>query len=256
MYKNINKLLKTSNSTIPALKLSDGSLISNVVDKANMIASEYDKIHKQNRQMGDENFNAVVESEINLFLSNTDASTLEPILTDAYEIQYILKNFKNKKSNGPDNIPNIALKKLPSVAHEFLAKLVNRMMYVGYFPRMWKVAHVIPIPKPGKPANEARNLRPISLLNNISKIIEKVLHNRILNYCNENNLLPNNQFGFRSKHSAVHALIRLFEEAVMGFNDRKVTIAAFLDIEKAFDTMWVEGLIYKLINMRFPDYLV
>lgn len=255
MYKNINKLLNTGNKSLPALKANDGSLISNVVDKANLIAKEYEKIHKQNREMGDKKFNAIVESEVKSF-STATANTGEPLLTDADEIHCILKNIKNKKSIGPDTIPNIVLKKLPRVAHEFLAKLVNNILSSGYYPSFWKVAHVIPIPKPGKPANEAKNLRPISLLNNLSKIVEKVLHNRILNFCNENNLLPKNQFGFRNKHSTVHALLRLFEEAVMGFNDRKVTIAAFLDIEKAFDTMWVDGLIYKLIKMEFPKYLI
>lgn len=58
-------------------------------------------------------------------------------------------------------------------------------------------------------------------------------------------MLPNNQFGFR-----------LFEEAVKGFNDGKITIAAFLDIEKAFDTMWVEGLVYKMLKVSFPGYLI
>ena len=255
MYKNINKLLNTNNKPIPALKASDGSLISNTMDKANIIANEYENIHMQNREMGDKFFNDIVESEVNSFHSASD-TTSEPLLTDANEIHYILKNFKNKKSCGPDNIPNIVLKKLPSVACEILAKLINLMLSTGYYPKAWKVAHVIPIPKPGKPANEAKNLRPISLLNNLSKIFEKVLHNRIQSFCIEKNIVPNFQFGFRSKHSTVHALLRLFEEAVLGFNDRKVTIAAFLDIEKAFDTMWVDGLIYKMINTKFPHYII
>lgn len=106
------------------------------------------------------------------------------------------------------------------------------------------------------PLTSQKIFRPISLLNSLSKVLEKVLHVRILQYCDANGLLPNSQFGFRSKHSTVHALIRFFEESIMGFNDRKFTIAAFLDIEKAFDTMWVEGLIYKLINLKFPDYLI
>lgn len=114
----------------------------------------------------------------------------------------------------------------------------------------------MPIPKPGKPANEAKSYRPISLMNNLSKVFEKIIHAKMLEYCNPNNLLPNNQFGFKRKHSAVHALIMLFEETAMGFNDRKITIAAFLDIEKAFDTMWVEGLIYKFIKMKFPEYII
>lgn len=255
MYKNINMLLRRDNNAIPPLKLSDGTLINNPVDKANVIASVYDEIHKQNRGMGDPSFNAKVESEIRSFLTSLPDMP-EPLLTDHEEIKLVLKSLKNKRTNGPDSIPNVALKKLPSSAHEFLAHLINHILVKGYFPKSWKSAHVIPIPKPGKPANEPKNLRPISLLNNLSKILEKVLHARILECCKEMNLLPNNQFGFRKKHSTVYALMRLFEECVLGFNDNKVTVAAFLDIEKAFDTMWVEGLIYKMIHMKIPPYLI
>jgi hypothetical protein len=257
MYRNINKLLKNDNLVMPPLKRSDGTLINNPVDKANVIACTYEEIHKQNRNMGDPIFNAKVESEIRSFtrMSSSPFTTLEPLLTDSEEILHYIKSLKNKKSNGPDSIPNVVLKKLPDSSHEFMAKLINHILSTGHFPRSWKMAHVIPIPKPGKPANEAKNLRPISLLNNLSKILEKVLHNRISNFCKEMKLLPDSQFGFRNKHSAIHALIRLYEESVLGFNDNKVTVAAFLDIEKAFDTMWVEGLIYKMIHMKFPIYL-
>lgn len=258
MYKNINMLLRCDNFTIPALKMSDGTLVNNPVDKANVIASVYDEIHKQNRGMGDPSFNVKVESEIRSFQTASNALPVphEPILTDPEEIKIVLKSLKNKRSNGPDSIPNVTLKKLPSSAHEFLAHLINHILIKGYFPKSWKSAHVIPIPKPGKPANEPKNLRPISLLNNLSKILEKVMHARILNYCKEMNLLPDNQFGFRNKHSTTHALMRLFEESVLGFNENKITVAAFLDIEKAFDTMWVKGLIYKMLRMGFPHYLI
>lgn len=258
MYKNINMLLRCDNSTIPALKLDDGTMVNNPVDKANMIASVYDEIHKQNREMGDPSFTAKVDSEIRSFQADSSAlrDTPKPILTNPEGIKLVLKSLKNKRSNGPDSIPNLALKKLPSSAHEFLSDLMNCILVKGYFPKSWKSAHVIPIPKPGKPANEPKNLRPISLLNNLSKILEKVLHARILECCKDMNLLPDVQFGFRNNHSTIHALMRLFEECVLGFNNDKITVAAFLDIEKAFDTMWVEGLIYKMIRMGFPHYLI
>lgn len=256
MFRNINKLLGGSRKIVPELRARDGSLISNPLDKANVIAKVYDEIHRQNREMGDPNFEAVVMSEINSFSQATESNRFEPRLADATEVGRVLKGLKNKKSVGPDAIPNVVLKKLPGSVHEFMAKLINCILSMGYYPNSWKAAHVIPIPKPGKPANEAKNLRPISLLNSLGKIIEKILHVRILEHCVEKHLLPDNQFGFRSRHSTVHALIRLFEEAIMGFNDCKITIAAFLDIEKAFDTMWVEGLIYKMIKMSFPCYLI
>lgn len=212
MFRNISKLLGDGRRTVPELKLSDGSLVSNSYDKANTIAKVYEEIHKQNRVMGDVEFDQVVKTEINSFFQETVTTLLEPRLTDANEIQQVLKGIKNKRSSGPDTIPNFVLKKLPRSAHEFLARLVNCILSIGYYPTSWKSAHVIPIPKPGKPTNEAKSFRPISLLSGLSKILEKVLHNRILEYCVENNLLPNSQFGFRSKHSTVHALMRLFEE--------------------------------------------
>lgn len=255
MYQNINKLIGLNSKVIPEMKMSDGSMVSNPADKANMIATEFGRIHEQNRSMGDPEFDEEVTSEICSFLLTTVSTSSETLLTDADEISYIIAKLKNKKSTGPDTIPNIVLKKLPSQAHAFMAKMINQILSSGKFPTSWKTAHVIPIPKPGKPANEVKNLRPISLLNCLSKVLERVLHVRIIEFCNENDLLPNNQFGFRKGHSTVHALLRFYEEAIMGFNDRKTTIAAFLDIEKAFDTMWVEGLIFKMINMKFPSYL-
>ena len=258
MFRNISKLLGDGRKVMPVLKESDGSLVCNPLDKANAIAKVYDGIHKQNRGMGDEDFDEVVKSEINSFhrLTLATTSSLETCQTDADEIRQVLRNIKSKRSVGPDDIPNAVLKKLPESAHELLAKLINCILRIGYYPSSWKAALVIPIPKPGKPANEAKNFRPISLLNGLSKILEKVLYARLLKYCDDVDLLPNSQFGFRSKHSTIHALIRLLEEVSMGFNDLKVTIAVFLDIEKAFDTMWVDGLIYKLIKMKFPHYLI
>ena len=258
MFRNINKLLGDCRKTVPELKSNDGSLISNPLDKANAIAKVYDEIHKQNGEMGNVEFDNIVMSEIDSFCQMTGTATNTSTLhsTDADEIRRVIKGIKSKKSVGPDAIPSFILKKLPSSAHEFLAKLINCILSIGYYPSSWKAAHVIPIPKPGKPANEAKNFRPISLLNGLSKILEKVLHARILRYCDENNLIPNNQFGFKSRHSTVHALIRLLEESTMGFNDGKVTIAAFLDIEKAFDTMWIDGLIYKMLKFNFPHYLI
>ena len=256
MYGNIGKLLGAGKKAIPELKACDGTLVSNLHDKANAIAKVYDEIHRQNENMGDPGFDAVVMTEVFSFSQMTPADLLEPSFTNAEEIWCILKSIKNKKSYGPDAIPNIVLKKLPRSAHEYLANMINCILGLGHYPEPWKIAYILPIPKPGKPANEAKNFRPISLLNCLSKILEKVLHVRILEYCDANGILPNNQFGFRSRHSTVHALIRLIEEAIVGFNDRKVTIAAFLDIEKAFDTMWVEGLIYKMIKMKFPAYLI
>ncbi len=112
----------------------------------------YDEIHRQNREMGDPEFDKVVSSEVNSFCQKTTPTVLGLLLTDADEIRRVLKGIKSKKSSSPDAIPESVLKKLPELVHEFLAKLINCILSIGYFPSTWKAANVIPIHKHGKPA--------------------------------------------------------------------------------------------------------
>lgn len=145
MYKNISKLLGNGKKTVPELKASDGSLVSNPLDKANAIAAVYDKVHRQNRDMGDPNFDSVVMSEVLSFSQISASNLVAPRSTDPEEIRRILKSIKNKKSNGPDAIPNLVLKKLSWLAHEYIAKIIDCVLRMGYYPDSWKTAHVIPI---------------------------------------------------------------------------------------------------------------
>lgn len=96
MYMNISKLLGDGRKVVPELKESDGSLISNPFDKANAIAKVYDEIHKQNRDMGDPNFDAIVISEVISFSQKSSSNLFELRLTDPEEIRRILKDLKNQ----------------------------------------------------------------------------------------------------------------------------------------------------------------
>jgi hypothetical protein len=69
-------------------------------------------------------------------------------------------------------------------------------------------------------------------------------------------LLRDEQFGFRTKHSTAPQLARLVEAVSRKFGEKRLTCADFLDVAKAFDTAWLEGLIYKLTSLNFPSYLV
>lgn len=82
------------------------------------------------------------------------------------------------------------------------------------------------------------------------------MYYRIAKILIEKNVIPNTQFGFIPKHSTTHALIRLIEQCVKGINSKQSTIAVFLDIEKAFDTVWIKGLLYKLIKLKFPPFVI
>lgn len=163
------------------------------------------------------------------------------------EVEDTIKTKINpSKAPGYDLITGAVLKQLPRKALLQITRLVNAAFRISYVPLPWKIAEVIMIPKPGKPPEELPSYRPISLLPVMSKLFEKLLLKRLLPIIEERNIIPNHQFGFRQKHSTieqVHRITRIIEQAL---EEKKVCSAVFLDVSKAFDKVWHEGLVYKI----------
>jgi hypothetical protein len=111
-------------------------------------------------------------------------------------------------------------------------------------------------PKPGKSLRDPANYRPISLLSGLSKLFEKLILARLTAHSEDNHLLPDQQFGFRKNHSCDHQLLRVTNKIAHGMNTNKATGIVFLDVAKAFDRVWHEGLLSKLILKKFPNSLV
>lgn len=239
MFRKIKAITNQANNPVPALTNRNGLTISNLKDKANLIATYFENVHSQNINFGSAQHEAEVNETVKGFIGTSSS--------EDYEL-------KNKKP-GKDKIPNIALKRLPGKGIEFLVNLTNNILRLSYFPEDWKIANIIPVLKSDKPADEVQSYRPISLLCSMSKVVERIIFDRILSFAYENDIIPPEQFGFRRKHSTVHALLNLSEKIVSGFNKNLTTIALFLDIEKAFDTVWFNGLVFKFINLNFPQYL-
>jgi hypothetical protein len=108
-----------------------------------------------------------------------------------------------------------------------------------------KIAKVIPIFKSGD-SSKMDNYRPISLLSNFSKILEKIVANRLTNFLETNNLLSNSQFGFRKNHSTLHPLVHFLNFITKSQNNREHALAIFCDLRKAFDTVDHSLLLKKL----------
>ena len=107
------------------------------------------------------------------------------------------------------------------------------------------MAKIIPIFKNGNPLS-LDNYRPISLLSAFSKVLEKIICNRLVVFLEANNLINKNQFGFRKKHSTSHPIIHLLNKVTEASNKRKVSLAIFCDLRKAFDTVDKEILLKKM----------
>jgi hypothetical protein len=178
------------------------------------------------------------------------APASEPKLTNPDEVQEAIRGLKVGMAPGPDYIPNRTLKHLP------LRALFNAILTIQYFPAEWKHTRVFSILKPGKDPALPPSYRPISLVDTIGKLFKKILLARILKEVSERGLLRDEQFGFRPKHSTSLQLARLVERVTRNFGEKRLTDAIFLDVAKAFGTVWVDGLVYRLTVLNVTSYLV
>ncbi|GBN10446.1 RNA-directed DNA polymerase from mobile element jockey [Araneus ventricosus] len=172
------------------------------------------------------------------------------------EVLYRIKSLRINKAPGIDGINNKMIKSLPLQTILTITTIIHKITTPGHFSTRWKAATVIPILKHGKDPTDTTSYRPISLLPSLSKIAEHLILKRLNNYLKENNVLCPEQFGFREKLSTSHQFIRVVEYVTEGFANKQKTGAVFVDIQKAFDRVWQDALIHKLIHFKNPSNLI
>ena len=138
-----------------------------------------------------------------------------------------------------------------------LSIIFNNCIKTGIFPYAWKKSNVIPVHKRND-KQLINNYRPVSLLPVFGKMFERIIFNNIYRYSHEHNLLNPNQSGFRPKDSFAYQLLEITHNifSSFDFNPTLETRAVFLDISKAFDKVWHEGLIFKLQSMGISRNLL
>ena len=250
----IAKHCKKGSKSMPPLTNLGKTFITNK-EKASALSEYFREAHENPLEHNDPQHTQEVNDTVKEALER-DNNDENPELTDVNEIVSIIRNLKNPKAPGLDDVNNILIKNLPEKGFEYLKFIINSCLKLNHFPKVWKHAKVIPIPKPGKPANELSSYRPISLLSSISKILERVLLNRINEHLEDNNIIPTQQCGFRTGRSTSHQLIKVIKTAKENLNNKKSTGMIFLDVEKAFDRVWHNGLLYKMLKLRFPLPLI
>ena len=182
---------------------------------------------------------------IELIESNPDNFFCIP--TTPAEINNIIIHSKSKKSTGFDNIDSYIVKQIaPQIVNQ-LAKIFNKSFLTGIVPSKLKITKVIPLYKTKDPALFS-NYRPISLLPFFSKILERLMHNRLYNFLTEHNILSMNQFGFRKNYSTFLALMDLVDNISKNIDEGNYSIGIFLDLSKAFDTIDHTILLDKLFR--------
>lgn len=242
-------------------------------DIVDILAQQFEKVHQQNSLMGTTEHNSLINNSIaelqnhkplfqftqqlNSSKTNShDDNLLYKEFINTAGLDGIVKSRNNKKSAGNDTIPMYLLKKIPQSLKEQLVILFNNMYNNAFIPLSWKQAKICAILKPSKSPLSPSSYRPISLTPNVSKLYEVFLNEKIRSHIDEHNILQSNQFGFRRNLSTNHALTIFTTDVSNNLNKKYGTIAVGIDTEKAFDTAWQSGIVYKMKEQyKFPPHL-
>ena len=171
-----------------------------------------------------------------------------------HELRAALAHTKNS-APGPDGIPYIVLRNLPSTALKSLLVVYNRIFKENSFPSHWKEAHVICLHKAGKDPSQALNYRPISLTNTLCKTMEKIMCERLLFHLESKQLIDGTQSGFRKGRSVTDHHISLETFVRETFLDKNHTIGTFFDMEAAYDRCWKHGVLLNLHDLKIRGCL-
>ena len=194
------------------------------------------------------------------YLRTPTTSKFNLQFTNANEILNVINKLPTKTSSGHDQLSCKILKEIKDMISEPLSLLTNQVFNTNIFPAKLKLAKVIPLYKKGD-VSSIENYRPISLLSSFSKVIEKIIFNHLFDFFQCSNLFYNSQYGFRNNHSTEFAALELIDIIQKELDAKHDSLAVFLDMSKAFDTIdhtillkKYYGIQHKSLNL-FKNYL-
>ena len=158
-------------------------------------------------------------------------------------------NHMADKAPGKDGIRIKQIKALPLNYIKGIINVHNSSLASKYFPKLSKVTSMIFINKPSKAPKDPYGYHPISLLNILGKTLEKIIAQRYLHFLEYHNIQVDLQFGFRKGRSTQHPIFLQHNAIIHYSKNKSLRITATRDVQRAFDTVWWRGILYKLFHL-------
>lgn len=170
------------------------------------------------------------------------------------ELERAIRETRTEKAAGDDDIPHEFIKALGEKAKEYVLHEFNQIWKGEQVPQKWRTAVIKTLLKDGKDPAKTSSYRPISLTPCFGKVLEKIVASRMMSYLEKNKILNENQAGFRKERRTEDQILKLVQSATDELHKERGagTIVTFFDFEKAFDKVWREGLINKMIKLGIP----
>ena len=184
-------------------------------------------------------------SKLPLTLNKRTNNSISSITFNRNDIATIIRSLDPNKAHGYDMISIRMLKICDKSICKLLELIFQSCIKHGKFPNEWKMTNVVPVHKKSN-KQILENYRPVSLLPICGKVFERLIYNSLFEYFIQNDLISPYQSGFKPGESCTNQLISIAHEIYQSFDDGFEVRGVFLDISKAFDKVWHDGLIYKL----------
>ena len=245
LYNHINQKLHMRHQ-IPPLLNSVNGLCLDSKEKANLFNSTFSKVFLQDD---------LDTTPPNMPLNNSHIIQNSMQSITSLEIHNCILKLNNSISQTPDSVPAIYIKKTSSQLLQPLLCIFNHSLHFGDVPSLWKTAIVKPIYKKGK-INNPKNYRPISLTSVICRLLEKIVHNRLLTHLLNNNIISKAQHGFIVKRSTQTQQLYLLDKLTHLYDNNTQAEVIYLDFSKAFDKVSHTKLIYLLNYYQLDHKLI
>jgi len=246
VWRQLRSMLDRPRASLEVIRRPDNTLASTHEEKIIEVKSYFERLGKDLKPAGtfDDAFAAQIKSDVSLHEEDSIAHDPHPVLDvkiERKEIRRVLLNLKSGKAAGPDRIPNELLKHGGEALVGALHVLFEHVWKSERWPEQWRSGNIVLLHKKG-PAEDLDNYRGITLLPTMSKVFETVLNSRLSYWAESGHKLRDEQGGFRPDRRCADQMFLLHEIIASRRESTLATYCAFIDVRKAYDTVWRDGL--------------